>query len=253
MAATKKSQQMKKQSQSLKRKAGDFGEPSETPLPVPPAPELVQTNIQQHAKKEPASLIDRAKAKLAEMGGEETADYAPAAPTDGKSKSNWRRYSQKAKTEKSKAELATLVSTVFVLLLALWPAPETVKPNPTEVDAFSEHFSSIILRHIDLSGAITGDVLDAIGLVAVLGSWLTRVGPELRIYNEQRRDERAAAIATGTETHKPLRKSSSKIIEAVSKTPIENVSPATKEYLDKLAAEESSGRQEASENAQADN
>jgi hypothetical protein len=108
------------------------------------------------------------------------------------------------------------------------------------VDAFSEHFSSIILRHIDISGAITGDILDAVGLLAVIGSWLTRVGPELREYNELRKAERSEL----PDKPKLLKKSNSREaaqpVEAVSKTPIEKVSPATKEYLDRLAAEQES-------------
>jgi hypothetical protein len=220
------------QSQSQPAESSTFGEHSEAPLPTVP----VEVKVEQHAEPAPTSLLDRAKAKLVEPYQEGASDNT-AATTD-KPKKDWRRYSKKYrndyKQESSKTELATLVSTILILVLATWPAPDEVKPNSTEVDAFSEHLSSIIVRHIDISGAITGDILDAVGLLAVIGSWLTRVGPQLRTLNEENAKVKSLGL---TPTHTQKGKVVAEVKEAPSKTPIENLSPATKEYLDKLAAE----------------
>jgi hypothetical protein len=195
----------------------------------------VETVIEQHAEPAPQSFIDRAKSKLVEMGNAEVS----GSPAAEKPEPRWKRYQKGAKErlekEETKAELATLVSTIIVLLLAMWPAPDSVKPNQAETDGFSEHTCSIIVRHIDLSGKITGDVLDVIGLLAVIGSWLTRVGPELRAINEQ--NEKTKVVG-GVPT-KALKSGKTMPVQEVrSKTPIEELSPATKSYLDELAKEE---------------
>lgn len=204
-------------------KSSDSGEPSE--------PEVVETNVEAHDLPDvTSSLIDRAKNKLVEMG-QDSIDGGSVV-TEDKPKSNWRKYSNKAKQDRSKAEFATLVSTVIILLVALWPAPDTVKPNELEVNALSEHLSNIVLRHFDLSGAITADVLDVIGIIAVTGTWLSRVGPELRALNKK--EVTATRLSSGSVKGTPEKELDR------SETPIEKLSPETKAYLDRLAAENES-------------
>lgn len=135
--------------------------------------------VQPHSgKSADTSFMDRAKSKLAEMS--EGGDLYTPSEAEPPAKKKWNKYTPKAKQEETRTEFATLVSTIVVLGVLAWKAPDSVKPNGEEINAVSYHLAGIITRHIDISSAMTKDVLDTIGILAVSASYLTRVSPEMK-------------------------------------------------------------------------
>lgn len=74
-------------------------------------------------------------------------------------------------------ELSTLVSSVFVMIIAASNVPDEIAPDNDEINGISEHLIKILARHVDLSKRLTGDVLDIIGIIAISSGWYARVAP----------------------------------------------------------------------------
>ncbi len=131
-------------------------------------PVSVETEVQQHKKKS-SSLVARAKNKMKEMMNDEDEQ-----PQEKKSKSapGYIRPQQRE-------ELATLVSSVFVMAIAASNVPDEIAPDSDEINGISEHLIKILARHVDLSKRLTGDVLDIIGIIAITSGWYARVAPAL--------------------------------------------------------------------------
>ncbi len=120
-----------------------------------------------------SGLLDRARDNL-------TSD-APEPP-----KSKWSKY----KASKNKNEVTTAISSLLVLFLASWKVPDELKPNEAETEAVSNYATRLLLRHVDLSGRLTADALDVIGIVAVLSGYYARTASNWREY----RDLQAATV-----------------------------------------------------------
>lgn len=119
-------------------------------------------------------------------------------------------------------DISSLVVSLVTLAIASLDVPEQIKPNEAEVTGFSQYATRIFLRHVDISGRMTADMLDAIGLIAVLSGWYARVSPELHAWRKMKRpsvNERSTEI--------PYRDNgNSEILD-----PIENLSPGTSAFL----------------------
>lgn len=121
--------------------------------------------------------MEKAREKLKDMAeGGNLSDSSVEENTEPR----WKKYARNRGQSKAKEEFSTLVSTLIVLATAAWNAPESVKPSKDEIAGVSEHLTGIILRHVDISSAITADVIDVIGILAISAVYISRVGPELR-------------------------------------------------------------------------
>ncbi len=129
-------------------------------------------------------------------------------------------------------DFSTLVTSVFVLVVAAWNAPETVKPNNDEVNGLSFRVTRIILRHVDLSGRITADVLDLIGIIAIGASYYSRVAPDIKRLNGSKPNTQTIE---GNKIYVP-----SDVSDETRPwvTPIEQADPNMKNWLDHQANEE---------------
>lgn len=153
-----------------------------------PEPQVVETLIETHeAAPESLSLVERAKRKLTDLGHEAIASDEPGSD---KKEPRWKKYQRgkKERQDKQQADIGTLVSTILVILIALWSVPQEIKPTNDEVDQFSDHLAGIIYRHTPV-GALSEDVLDLVGMAAVVGVYLTRTSEARRAIAKTRREQ----------------------------------------------------------------
>jgi hypothetical protein len=107
-------------------------------------------------------------------------DDAPRAPVSKK----------KGGKVDERQEFTTLLISVIVLLLTFVNIPELLKPSDDEVSILSDHAAGLLMRHLPISGALTEDAIDIIGILAVVAGWYGRVAPELkRLADERKRAE----------------------------------------------------------------
>lgn len=159
------------------------GEPSNDE--VQPVEEEIETNEQA----ESISFGDRLKDKLKEITSNE--DGAGLKPFDELSPGGkWARLHKKGRKPKEQENLqedfSTLVTSLLVVVVTAWNAPEQIKPNNDELGGLSFRITRITLRHIDLSGKVTADVLDLIGIIAIGASYYSRVAPQLKQLQQPR-------------------------------------------------------------------
>ncbi len=77
-------------------------------------------------------------------------------------------------------DLPTMLSAVMVLVFSsVIKMDPAIKPNVDEINALCLPLSRIISRHVDTSNKLTGDALDAIGIISVMAGWYLRVSPAL--------------------------------------------------------------------------
>lgn len=143
----------------------------------------VETEVQTHKKKSP-SLIDRAKKKMKDLASDDEDDNEPQKKS--RSAPGYIRPQQRE-------ELATMASSLIVLLIAASNVPDEIAPDTDEINGVSEHLIKILARHVDLSKRLTGDVLDIIGIIAIASGWYARVAPAL---SEMRKSQKKAVVAT---------------------------------------------------------
>jgi hypothetical protein len=133
-------------------------------------PALVEEQIDDH--EPPAEgmsfsgLLDRARDNLATgITGE-----VPGKPR--------KKYIRPAQRD----EIGTVVASLLTLMISAWAVPSDLKPNDEEINALASPCTGIILRHVNLSGRLTGDVLDAIGILAVVSGYYARTASAWRAY-----------------------------------------------------------------------
>lgn len=124
-------------------------------------------------------IIDRAQARLKSGIGSPAEDQDQPGE-DEEEKPRWKRYTP----AKQKEEIAGFLGTLLTVLLAAWSVPDELKPNKEETDALASVTTRLLLRHIDISGKLTRDALDLIGIVAVISGWYTRTAPAWREYRQ---------------------------------------------------------------------
>ena len=98
--------------------------------------------------------------------------------------------------EKQEDSISTLLTAILVMMIAGWKVPTDLKPNEEEVNAVSGCATSILLRHINISGRLTADVIDAIGIVATVSVYYTRTSEGWRNYTLSQRAPIIAAVDT---------------------------------------------------------
>lgn len=106
---------------------------------------------------------------------------------DKPKKGSWKKYAN----GKQKEEVATLMASLLTLWVSSWRAPEEFRMTTEEIDAISTHGTNILLRHVNLSGKLTGDALDAIGIIATLSAYYARTRQYWAAQRAMARAERA--------------------------------------------------------------
>lgn len=216
---------MTKRGRPLKNPKSNFGEPSNGSVPVDELspdvlpPEAVTVDIENH-ETGTKSFRERLSDKLSSFAQEDNLSGNISEST------KWRR-KQKGKSGEAEVEFAALVSSLFVVIVVVWRAPEEIKPNEDESNGISNRVSKIILRHVDISGRMTADMLDLIGILAIGASWYARVAPAIRQYNANGKPQTIPQAVT-TQSENGERSD-----EWV--TPIQQADPGLKDWLDRAA------------------
>ncbi len=138
-------------------------------------------------QEESGSLIDRARGILNKGINTAQDKLKPDAPAKKKWVSPEKRKAQEA-------SVASLLTSLFVMIVVSWQAPDELKPNEDELTAVSGFSTSILLRHVNISGRLTQDVMDGIGIVAVIASYLSRTAEARRNYALSRSESEPAVI-----------------------------------------------------------
>jgi hypothetical protein len=84
-------------------------------------------------------------------------------------------------------DFSTIIITLITLALSAWSAPEELKPNSDEIDAFSVPATRMLLRHVPIAAKMSQDALDALGMIAALSAYSVRTRPAWNKYNEARK------------------------------------------------------------------
>lgn len=93
-----------------------------------------------------------------------------------------------------------MVATIFMLGVAAWSIPDDLKPTEEEVNALAQPATRILLRHVDLSGKLTGDALDAVGMLVVISGYYVRTAAMWRQYRAIRKEATEAEVVTAPGT-----------------------------------------------------
>lgn len=110
----------------------------------------------------------------------------------GKSRTTQWRESKRAKSGAQAEEVTTFVITVMTLLLSAVQMPPDLKPNDDEIGAFSVPATKLLMRHVNLTGKLTQDALDVIGMVAAISAYGVRTGAAWKNYRAAKDAEKAA-------------------------------------------------------------
>lgn len=121
-------------------------------------------------------------------------------------------------------ELATLVSSVVVIIIATQHWPKEIEPNDDEVNGLSYHLTNIIFRHFPIKAGLSADFLDIIGILAVSASWYSRASEYAKNSGQPK--------SGGSDGHKPARPIPPKPSGASQPlNDIEMLDPATASFL----------------------
>lgn len=198
--------------------------------------EPVEIEVEDH-QESPASksglgeLLNRAQKNL-------TREFTPEEDKPTKSKKRDRASSHYVRPQQ-REDITTLVSSLLALLMAAWSVPPGLKPDEDEVGALASYSTRLLLRHVNLSGRITADVLDVIGIVAVVSGWYARTAPAWRVYMESQQKALEPARRSEAEPSQPGQASGPA-------DPIAEAAPEVDEFLQrsrKAAAEGGSGNE----------
>ncbi len=197
----------------------------------PTLEQVIPVEVEGHAPTE-KTLKERAAEKFSSMFSTDDNISVVDADLDGKPKR--RKGVPKAQRAETQQEFSTLVSSVFVVIFALSSWPDDIKPNDDEVDGVSIRITKILMRHVDISGKLTGDVLDIIGIIAIGSSWYARVSPMLKQLKAH--NEKPVFRAYDQAVNENTQSGSEAWV-----TPIEQASPEYKVWLDHI--EDGSGEE----------
>ena len=159
-----------------------------------PEDDQIEEEVEEQTETS-GSVIDKARSVLSGSVANVQEKLGPKPLSRG---GKWHR-ENKAKSKEQEASVATLITSLFVMLIAGWQVPADLKPSEDEISAVSGFSTSILLRHVNLSGRLTQDVMDVIGIVAVIASYTTRTSATWRLY----REAKAAQITAGQQVDKP--------------------------------------------------
>lgn len=111
---------------------------------------------------------------------------------------NDRKYRERKKTRGgvSAEDFSTIIITLLTLALSAWSAPNDLKPNEDEINAFSVPATRMLLRHVPIAAKMSQDALDALGMIAALSAYSVRTRPAWSKYNEERKSKQALETET---------------------------------------------------------
>jgi hypothetical protein len=149
-----------------------------------------------------------------------SAILSKAASHSSEEKSKRGPYVKQADREKV-SEFATLISTGLTLIIAAINLPPDIAPNSEEVNAFSVPLTKLLLRHLPISGKLSDDMLDIIGMIGIISGYYMRIAPILK--------------STSGNPKKEIKKSelkSSPDIKPISSDPVTLASPVAGAFLE---------------------
>ena len=173
-------------------------------------PETVEEDLEYQDERQP-SLIAKARGILA-SGVNNVQDKLGVEP-DRKRK----KWVPKEKRQEQESNIATLITSLLVMLLAGWKVPDELKPSEDEVTAVSGFGVSILLRHVDISGRLTAGAIDVIGIVAVTAGYISRTS---KLWGEYKITQEANRALKSDEIKENISSDTPKTIEASNVPPL---------------------------------
>lgn len=167
------------------RKRKNLESVSENSVSDPVEEEQIEEEVD--FQEEGGSLVDRARGILNKGINVAQDKLKPESPAKKKWVSPEKRKAQEA-------SVASLLTSMMVMLVAGWQVPDEIKPNEDELGAVSGFSTSILLRHVNISGRLTQDVMDGIGIIAVVASYLSRTNEARRNYALARSEKELPVI-----------------------------------------------------------
>ncbi len=178
---------------------------------VPSEPEEVEAILEEQDEnvvemdleeqhETPRSLIDKARGIMSNgiSGAQEKFG------TDGKQKRARKPWVSKEKRDEQSGRIATLVTSIFIMLVAGWQVPDELKPSEEEINAVSGFSTSILLRHVDISGRLTADVIDVIGIIGITAAYVTRTSVAWRNYRLTQEANKAVPLPQEVKQDEPI-------------------------------------------------
>jgi hypothetical protein len=142
-----------------------------------PQDEIVEEELEIHDEAQP-SLVDKARGILG-GGIESLQDKLGTGEKATKQKKKW---VPPEKRKEQEGNIATLITSLLIMIVASLNTPDDLKPNEDEINAVSGFSVSILLRHVNISGRLTADVIDVIGIVAVSAGYWARTSKARQAY-----------------------------------------------------------------------
>lgn len=123
--------------------------------------------------------------------------------------SKGQRYKANLKARKTAQadDFQTIIATLLTLVVSAWSAPEGLKPNEDEVNAFSVPATRMLLRHVPIASKLSQDALDIIGMVGAISSYYARTSDAWRSYRlaqAENRRQKAEEEAKASYTLSPM-------------------------------------------------
>lgn len=193
-------------------------------LNSPIEPEQVETEVeaQEHAPSgiDFGSLLGRASDNLRSgVTGE------PAGGAKKKYKPSYN--SQKKNTD----EITTLMVSILTLGVSAWKVPADLKPTEDEIDALSLPATRLLLRHVNLSGRITADVVDTIGIIAVISGYYARTSETWKAYYPPK--PKSADVPVWRAQYQPEKEPQAYAVnDDGTIDPVREIDPGTADFLD---------------------
>lgn len=107
---------------------------------------------------------------------------------------------RKQATAANAEDFSAIIVTMLTLILSAWPAPDDIKPNDEEINAFSVPVTRLLLRHVPIISKFSADALDALGMIGALSAYYVRTNPARKKYAIEQQAKRESEIAATTPT-----------------------------------------------------
>ncbi len=97
------------------------------------------------------------------------------------------------KSKKTPDEFNALVVALITLGTSL-SIPEPYRPINDEIQIFSNHLSGILARHLSISGKLSADALDIMGLVVCTSMYYARISPQIKEARQTKKINRSPEV-----------------------------------------------------------
>lgn len=118
----------------------------------------------------------------------------------------------------TREDFSLLVVSIITLVVTFWKVDQRVKPDSSEIEAFSNHLSGILIRHLPISNKLSADALDIIGMFAVLSGYYARI----QLLQQDQKPAGTIEAKSGNNGHIP-------------QTPLQELDPATFDAMNRVA------------------